>query len=78
MVEQMHGFRLDEVADVGRLLKGRREHAGLTLRTLSVRAGLSHSALGRWESGGTMTAWSLFEWAHALGCDIALVPRSSA
>jgi DNA-binding phage protein len=72
-------IRLDDPADLGPVLYRRRLDLGLTLDQVGNKAGMSlqrvHVALSSKEVPSLPTVLKL---AHALGYDLALIPREDA
>jgi transcriptional regulator with XRE-family HTH domain len=69
-------IRIDPAA-IGPALGEIRRLLGLSQRGLASDAGLHSSQLSHWEAGQrTPDLASLVKLAHALGYDLALIPRS--
>lgn len=70
--------RLEEPASAMGALRTIRRNAGVTGYQLGPRAGLDQSHIARLEMGYSHPSLpTLFRLAHALGYDVALVPRQT-
>jgi DNA-binding XRE family transcriptional regulator len=72
-------IRLDQPSDFTPALRRMRQDAALTQRDLGHNAGITHTTISLIERGsyGT-TLHTLLRLAHALGYDLALIPREDA
>lgn len=60
-------------------LRNSRESQGVSVRKAAADAGTSGASLSEWERGlHVAQAPALFDLAHALGYDLALIPREDA
>lgn len=69
---------LNHQRHIGAILRDLRHDAGLTLRELGDRAHVSKSGISKRETNSGITAGALIDHAHALGYDLALIPREDA
>lgn len=71
-------IRLTDRRGIGHILWRLRTDAGISLDGIAHRLGISRSGAGRREALGFLPASALIEHAHALGYDLALIPREDA
>jgi transcriptional regulator with XRE-family HTH domain len=72
-------IRLNDPERIGRSIADLRLLHQLSQRALGAQAGITQARLSDWETGNAIpTLPTLVRVAHALGYDLALIPREDA
>jgi transcriptional regulator with XRE-family HTH domain len=66
----------DDLGILGRFLQWRRQQAGETVNSMSVRIGVDRSVVRSVEAGGSYRAENLVNYVEALGLELEIVLRT--
>lgn len=74
--QHLFGYVMRDVDELIATLRKRRFSESKTQQDVADKAGMNRSSVTDYEAGKTHPGgFNLFLWAHALGFDIALIPR---
>ncbi len=63
-------------SDMLKQLRQRRQDLGMSQSDVDQKLGVAVGLVAKWEGDfRSPTSFNFYSWAHALGCDLVLVPR---